>query len=141
MPRDFPRVLVYGAAMTCGALVALAVHIVLGRVGLDLAGLWTQPALPGPGQVRWALAWWLVAAAGVFASWLTVGMLRADPQRRGLSPLQWTLAGALVIVLASAGRGSAGGSLGATQAMVASLAAIGLGTVTAALASYFSLRR
>jgi hypothetical protein len=142
MPRELPRVLVYGAAMTCGALVGLAVHIALGAAGLDLTGLWRQPTAAGPGQVRWALAWWLIGTAGVFASWLTVGLLRADPDRRGLSPLQWTLTGVLVIVLASAGRGgNAGASLGVAQAMVASLAAMTLGTVSAALSSYFVLRR
>lgn len=141
MPRELPRVLVYGAAMTCGALVALAVHIVLGRAGIDLTGLWDRPAAPGRGQLQWALAWWLIAGAGMFASWLTVGMLRADPDRRGLSPLQWTLAAALVIMLAAAGRGSGSTSPALSQAMLASLAAMGLGTLTAGLASYFVLRR
>jgi hypothetical protein len=140
MPRDLPNVLVYGAAMTGGALIALAAHIVLSALGLDLGGLWRQPAA-GPGQLRWALAWWLIAGAGFFASRLTVGMLRANPERRGLSAGQWALAGLVVIVLASAGRGSTGGSLGVAQAMLASLAAMALGTTTAALGSYFALRR
>jgi hypothetical protein len=140
MPRDLSNVLAYGAAMTCGALVALAVHIVLGVLGLDLSGLWRQPNAPG--QIRWALAWWLIAGAGFFASRLAVGMLREYPERRGLTPLQWALAGTLVIVLAAAGRGSTGGaSLGMAQTVLASLAAMGLGSVTAGLASYFALRR
>jgi hypothetical protein len=139
MPRDLSRVLVYGAAMTCGALVALAVHILLGVLGLDLSGLWRQPSAPG--QIRWALAWWLIAGAGFLASRLTLGLLRGHPERSGLSPLQWALAAVVVIVLAAAGRGSTGGaSLGMAQTVLASLAAMGLGSATAGLASYFALR-
>lgn len=139
MPRGFPNVLVYGAAMTAGALIALAAHIALSGFGLDLGGLWRQPA--GAGQLRWAAAWWLLAGAGFFASRLTVEMLRTGPERKGLSAGQWAVAALLVVALASAGRGSAGGSLGVAQAMLASLAAMVLGGTTAALGTYFALRR
>lgn len=142
MPRDLPRVFVYGAATTSGVLVALAAHILLSGVGIDLAGLWRDPQAFAPGQVRWALAWWLIAGAAFAAAFLTVGMLRGDAERTKPSAAQWMIGSAIVVLLAVAGRGGAGpASVTAAQKIATSLAAVGLGALTAAVGSYFALRR
>jgi hypothetical protein len=56
----FPRRLILGGAMISGVLLALAVHMLVARYGLDLGGLWrgdTRDFMP----VGAAIAWWLIA--------------------------------------------------------------------------------
>jgi hypothetical protein len=127
--------------VTCGVLVALAVHILLGAFGLSLSRLWRDPPAAAA-EVRWALAWWGIAAAGFVTAWVTTGILRGLPERQGPSGGQWLLAGLFVMLLAAAGRGSAGtGSMAVSQSLLASVAAMVLAAVAAALATYFASRR
>ena len=54
----FPRRLILGGAMVSGVLLALAVHMLGSRYGLDLGGLWrsdTRNVMPAGA----AIAWWL----------------------------------------------------------------------------------
>ena len=56
----FPRRLILGGAMISGVLLALAVHMLGARYGLDLGGLWrsdTRDFMPAGA----AIAWWLIA--------------------------------------------------------------------------------
>jgi hypothetical protein len=141
MTPDMPRALVYGASVTCGVLVALAAHILLGGAGLHLSGLWRPPTAAGPEQLRWALAWWVIAGAGFVSSWLTVRMLRDVPRRHRLSARDWLLAGGFVVLLASAGRGGGAGAGAVAQSVLASVVAMGLAGLASVLGAYFALRR
>ena len=62
--RDgMPRRLILGGAMVSGMLLALAVHMLGARYGLDLGGLWRSDSkefMPAGA----AIAWWLIATAG-----------------------------------------------------------------------------
>jgi len=141
MTFDPPRALIYGAGVTGGVLVALAAHILLSGAGIRLSDAWREGATAGPDQIRWAVAWWAIAGAGFVTSWLTAGMLRSIPQRRGLSLGQWLLAAGFVVLLAAAGRGGAApGSVEVAHSMLASLAAMLLAAVAAALACHFAAR-
>ena len=58
----FPRRLILAGAMISGVLLALAVHMLGVRYGLDLGGLWRG----GSGDFMpagAAIAWWLIAIA------------------------------------------------------------------------------
>src|SRR5919197_1577676 len=59
----FPRRLILGGAVMTGVLLALAVHMLGARYGLDLGGLWrsdTRDFMPAGA----AIAWWLTATGG-----------------------------------------------------------------------------
>src|SRR6185436_12594325 len=59
----FPRRLILAGAMISGVLLALAVHMLGARYGLDLGGLWqsdTHDFMPAGA----AIAWWLIATMG-----------------------------------------------------------------------------
>src|SRR5258705_1036929 len=61
----FPRRLILAGALISGMLLALAVHMLGARHGLDLGGLWrsdTREFMPAGA----AIAWGLIATAGVF---------------------------------------------------------------------------
>ena len=59
----FPRRLILAGAMISGVLLALAVHMLGVRFGLDLGGLWrSDPNNFMPAGA--ALAWWLIATVG-----------------------------------------------------------------------------
>ena len=56
----FPRYLILGGAIVSGVLLALAVHMLGARYGLDLGGLWRSDShefMPAGA----AIAWWLIA--------------------------------------------------------------------------------
>src|SRR5258708_19429562 len=66
----FPRRLILGGAMISGVLLALAVHMLGARYGLDLGGLWrsdTTDFMPAAA----ALAWWLIAPVGFSRGYFT----------------------------------------------------------------------
>src|SRR4029453_517302 len=88
--REQPRLLIFGAAVTCGILIALAAQVLSVRLGLDvsLAGL----SLAGGGtRLKSALAWWLVAGStfvGSFVAALLLKHAKAIP-----SLLHWVVVG------------------------------------------------
>ncbi|MBW8856284.1 MAG: hypothetical protein JF604_18615, partial [Bradyrhizobium sp.] len=66
----FPRRLILGAAVISGVLLALAVHMLGARYGLDLGGLWhsdTHEFIPAGA----AIAWWLIASVGFSGGYFT----------------------------------------------------------------------
>src|SRR5258707_6999181 len=66
----FPRRLILAGALISGMLLALAVHMLGARHGLDLGGLWrsdTREFMPAGA----AIAWWLIATAGFSGGYLT----------------------------------------------------------------------
>jgi hypothetical protein len=144
MLRDAPRVLLMAATMTCGVLLALAVHIITSRLGVGLASPWRGPFPAHAEQLRAVLAWWLIAAAAGFGSWGAAVLLTQPPWRwpRLRAALQWGVGLTFLLVLAGAeryGPGEAG--VGISAKILTSLVALGLGAVMAYCGSYFALRR
>ena len=72
----FPRYLILGGAMISGVLLALAVHMLGARYGLDLGGLWRSDRHEfRPAGA--AIAWWLIASVG-FSGGPHLKVLRDD---------------------------------------------------------------
>src|SRR5277367_1138931 len=70
----FPRRLILGGAMVSGVLLALAMHMLGARYGLDLGGLWrsdTSDFMPAGA----AIAWWLISAVGFCGGYFTATLM------------------------------------------------------------------
>ena len=137
----FPRHLILGAAMISGMLLALAMHMLGARYGLDLGGLWradTREFMPAGA----AIAWWLIAtvgfSGGYFAARLMISAVSGQiPQR-----LRQFVIAVGVLLLAGAGQAaSAPSPIPTISGVLAGLAALALGAVMAFCGAHFSLRR
>jgi hypothetical protein len=137
----FPRRLILGGAMISGVLLALAVHMLGARYGLDLGGLWrsdTTDFMPAGA----AIAWWLIATVGFSGGYFTATLM--DSAVSGEIPMRMRqfLIAVGVLVLAGAGQAAAAPSPIATLAGVPTgLAALGLGAVMAFCGAHFALRK
>ena len=137
----FPRRLILGGAAISGVLLALAVHMLGARFGLDLGGLWRSDArefMP-PGA---ALAWWLIATVGFCGGYFTATLM--DSAVSGQIPLRMRqfLIAVGVLVLAAAGQAaSAPSPLPSVAGVIAGFVALGLGAVMAFCGAHFALRR
>ena len=72
----FPRRLILAGAMISGVLLALAVHMLGARFGLDLGGLWrsdTRDFMPAGA----AIAWWLIATVGFCGGYFTANLMHS----------------------------------------------------------------
>ena len=72
----FPRRLILGGAVISGVLLALAVHMLGARYGLDLGGLWRSDIrqfMPAGA----AIAWWLIATAGFSGGYFTANLMHS----------------------------------------------------------------
>jgi hypothetical protein len=91
----FPRRLILAGAMISGVLLALAVHMLGARYGLDLGGLWRSDVrefMPAGA----AIAWWLIATVGFSGGYFTANLMDSaggagpapppPPRRRARSP-------------------------------------------------------
>jgi hypothetical protein len=141
--RELPPALIFGAAVTCGVLAALAAHILLRGAGIELLAMWRGIAPTNAAEMKAALAWWLTAGSALAASWIAVIMLSAPPiARHHARLLQWLLAGVLVGSLAGIGHSAAGQANVATVHQVAgSLLALGLGALMALCGTHFAMKR
>ena len=137
----FPRRLILGAAMIAGVLLALAVHMLGARYGLDLGGLWradTREFVPTGA----AIAWWLIATVGFSGGYFTATLMQSAvsgqiPQRR-----RQFLIAVGVLLLAGAGQAaSAPSPIPTVSGVLAGLAALCLGAVMAFCGAHFALRR
>jgi hypothetical protein len=137
----FPsRLILAGAAIT-GVLLALAVHMLGARLGLDLGGLWrgdTRGSLPAGA----ALAWWLIATVGFCGGYFTATLMQSAVSGQIPQRMRQFLIAIGVLVLASAGQAaSAPSPLPTASGLLAGLAALGLGAVMAFCGAYFALRK
>src|ERR1700761_465653 len=72
----FPRRLILAGAMISGVLLALAVHMLGVRFGLDLGVLWrSDPNNFMPAGA--ALAWWLIATVGFSGGYFTATLMHS----------------------------------------------------------------
>src|ERR1700723_301492 len=81
----FPSRLILAAAAISGVLLALAVHMLGARFGLDLGGLWRSDVvvfMPAGA----ALAWWLIATVGFCGGYFTATLM--DSAVSGQIPLR-----------------------------------------------------
>ncbi len=137
----FPRRLILGGAMISGVLLALAVHMLGARYGLDLGGLWrsdTTDFMPAGA----AIAWWLIATVGFSGGYFTATLM--DSAVSGDIPprMRQFLIAVAVLVLAGAGQVAASpSSVPTISGVLTGLAALGLGAVMAFCGAHFALRR
>ncbi|HEX7920801.1 MAG TPA: hypothetical protein VF583_07600 [Bradyrhizobium sp.] len=137
----FPRYLILGGAMISGVLLALAVHMLGARYGLDLGGLWrsdTHEFMPAGA----AIAWWLIASVGFSGGYFTANLMHSAAAGQIPQRMRQFLIVVGVLMLAGAGQAASAPSTGSTiSAVLAGLAALCLGAVMAFCGAYFAQRR
>jgi hypothetical protein len=137
--KYFPRRLILAGALVCGMLLALAMHMLGQRFGLDLGGMWRAgTAIPATA----ALAWWLIATVAFIGGYMTANLM--DRAVAGKIPrgMRQFLVMIFVVVLAAAGQAAAAPSATPTLAgLLAGLAALVLGSLMAFCGAHFALRR
>ena len=137
----YPRNLVLAGAMGCGVLLALAVHMLGQRFGLDLAGLWRADEAKGV-PLGAAVAWWLIATVGFGGGYMAATLMH-DAASGQMSRSMWQfLAGVMVLLLAGAGLSASGPPTGPIMVRVlAGVIALVLGAGMAFCGAHFATRR
>src|SRR5580698_4082190 len=105
----FPRRLILAGAMISGVLLALALHMLGARFGLDLGGLWrsdTHQFMPAGS----AIAWWLIATVGFCGGYFTATLMHRAVSGQIPRRMQQFLIAVGVLVLAGAGQAASGPS-------------------------------
>ena len=137
----FPRRLILGGAMICGVLLALAVHMLGARYGLDLGGLWrtdTHESMPAGA----AIAWWLIATVAFSGGYFTANLMDSAVSGQIPQRMRQLLIAVGVLILAGAGQtASAPSPIPTISGMLAGLAALALGAAMAFCGAYFALRK
>ncbi len=137
----FPRRLIVAAAAISGVLLALAVHMLGARFGLDLGGLWrsdTSNFMPAGS----ALAWWLIATVGFSGGYFTASLIHSAASGQIPQRMQQFLIAVGVLVLVGAGQAASGpNSIPTVAGVLAGFAALGLGAVMAFCGAHFALRK
>ena len=137
----FPRRLILCGAMISGVLLALAVHMLGARYGLDLGGLWRgdiKDYIP----VGAAIAWWLIATVGFSGGYFTATLMHSAVSGQIPHRMRQFLIAVGVLLLAGAGQAaSAPSPIPTTSGVLAGLAALCLGAVMAFCGAHFALRR
>jgi hypothetical protein len=138
----FPRHLVLAGAMVTGVLLALAVHMLGARYGLDLGGLWRSATEGTFMPAGAAIAWWLIATVGFCGGYFTATLMHGAVSGQIPQRMRQFLIGIGVLVLAGAGQAASGPSPMPTLAgVLAGVAALCLGAVMAFCGAHFALRR
>ena len=137
----FPSRLILAAAALSGVLLALAVHMLGARFGLDLGGLWRSDAgnfMPASA----ALAWWLIGTVGFCGGYFTASLMHSAASGQIPLRMRQFLIAVGVLLLAGAGQAAAMPSAGPTiSSVLAGIAALGLGAVMAFCGAHFALRK
>jgi hypothetical protein len=137
----FPRRLILAGAMISGVLLALAMHMLGARYGLDLGGLWRSDSrdfMPAGA----ALAWWLIATVGFSGGYFTATLMVSAVAGQIPQRMRQFLIAVGVLLLAGAAQAASGPSPVPTIAgVLAGLAALCLGAVMAFCGAHFALRR
>ncbi|TAK48859.1 MAG: hypothetical protein EPO23_05210 [Xanthobacteraceae bacterium] len=137
--KYFPRHLILAGAPVCGMLLALAVHMLGLRFGLDLGGLWHgNGGIPATA----AVAWWLIATVALAGSYMAARLMNSPVSGKTSRGMRQLLVVVVVVVLAAAGQAAAAPSGAPSLAgLLAGLAALLLGAVMAFCGVYFALHR
>jgi hypothetical protein len=137
----FPRRLILGGAMITGVLLALAVHMLGARYGLNLGGLWRSDArdLMPAGA---AIAWWLIATVGFSGGYFTATLMHSAVSGQLPQRMRQFLIAVGVLLLAGAGQAaSAPSPVPTISGVLAGLAALCLGAAMAFCGANFALRK
>jgi hypothetical protein len=137
----FPRRLILGGAVISGVLLALAVHMLGARYGLDLGGLWrSDPREFMPAGA--AIAWWLIATVGFSGGYFTATLMRSAVAGQIPPRMRQFLIVVGVLLLAGAGQAaSAPSAIPTISGVLAGVAALCLGAVVAFCGAHFALRK
>src|SRR5947209_7077364 len=106
----FPRRIILAAALLSGMLLALAVHMLGARYGLDLGGLWRSDAhefMPAGA----AIAWWLIATVAFVGGYVTATLMQSAVSGQISQRMRQFLIAVGVLVLAGAGQAAPDGVL------------------------------
>lgn len=137
----FPRHLILAGALLSGVLLALAMHMLGARFGLDLGGLWrsdTSDLMPAGA----AIAWWLIATAGFGGGYFTATLMHSAVSGQISHRLRQFLIVVGMLLLAGAGEAaSAPGQGPMLSGLLSSLAALSVGGVMAFCGAHFALRK
>ncbi len=137
----FPRHLVLAGAILSGVLLALAVHMLGARYGLDLGGLWRSDAhafLPAGA----AIAWWLIASVGFSGGYFTATLMHSAVTGQIPLRMRQFLIAIGVLMLAGAGQAaSAPSPIPTVSGVLAGIAVLCLGAAMAFCGAHFALRR
>ena len=137
----FPRRLILGGAMISGVLLALAVHMLVARYGLDLGGLWRRDIrdfMP----VGAAVAWWLIATVAFSGGYFTASLMHSAVSGQIPQRMRQFLIVVGVLLLAGAGQAAAAPGTGSTiSGVLAGIAALCLVAVMAFCGAHFALRK
>src|SRR4029077_10657360 len=137
----FPRRLILGGAVISVVLLALAVHMLVARYGLDLGGLWrsdTHEFMPAGA----AIAWWLIATVGFSGGYFTATLMHSAVSGQLPQRMRQFLIAVGVLLLAGAGQAaSAPSPLPTISGVLSGLAALCLGAAMAFCGANFALRK
>jgi len=137
----FPRRLILGGASISGVLLALAVHMLVARYGLDLGGLWrsdTKNFMPAGA----AIAWWLIATVAFSGGYFTASLMHSAVSGQIPQRMRQFLIAVGVLLLAGAGQvATAPSAIPTIAGVLAGIAALFLGAVMAFCGAHFALRK
>ncbi|BAM88618.1 conserved membrane hypothetical protein [Bradyrhizobium oligotrophicum S58] len=137
----FPRHLILAGAMAAGVLLALAVHMLGARYGLDLGGLWQADsgAFMPAGS---AIAWWLIATVGFSSGYFIANIMHSAVSGEIPQRMRNFLVVVGVLMLAGIGQAISGPSpVPSASGVLAGLAALCLGALMAFCGANFALRK
>src|SRR3954469_6293014 len=100
----FPRSLILAGAMISGVLLALAVHMLGARFGLDLGGLWRSDKVGAFMPAGAAVAWWLIATVGFSGGYFTANLMDSAVSGQIPPRMRQFLIAVGVLILAGAGQ-------------------------------------
>jgi len=124
-----------------GVLLALAVHMLVARYGLDLGGLWrtdTKSFMPAGA----AIAWWLIATVAFSGGYFTASLMHSAVAGQLPQRMRQFLIAVVVLLLAGAGQAAAAPSgIPTVAGVLAGIAALFLGAVMAFCGAHFALRK
>ena len=137
----FPRRIILAAALLSGVLLALAVHMLGARYGLDLGGLWRSDVhefMPAGA----AVAWWLIASVAFVGGYFTASLMQSAVSGQIPQRMRQFLIAVGVLVLAGAGQAaSAPSPLPTVSGVLAGIAALCLGAAMSFCGAHFALRK
>ncbi|MDX6584978.1 MAG: hypothetical protein QOI10_4162 [Solirubrobacterales bacterium] len=137
----FPRRIILAAALISGVLLALAVHMLGARYGLDLGRLWrsdTNEFMPAGA----AIAWWLIATVAFVGGYFTATLMQSAVSGQIPPRMRQFLIAVGVLVLAGAGQAaSAPSPIPTVSGVLAGIAALCLGAAMSFCGAHFALRK
>jgi len=146
---ELPRSLVYVTGISCGMLAGIAVQMLLGHAGVELADTWHNVVSTQALQLRSAGPWWLIIGAAFLVGTIVAAALSRLPLPwHRFRRVRWLAGAAILYALAEVGHMASSaashspgdGRSGATHAAV-TLATLGAAALVALFGSYFAIKR